>query len=153
MLVGLILVMRSSPVQVRPADDIEQSLLEEIFISSRADAGCYADRSVEPEHFAGLIDGEEVHIAEVGGQVVGFVSVWVSDSFIHHLYVLPQFQGQGVGSSLLRACEEKYHLPLSLKCDVCNLRAHRFYKNKGWIPRERGVGEHGAWERLNYFGA
>ncbi len=145
--------MHSSPVRVRPADDIDQGLLQEIFNSSRADAGCYADRSAKPEDFAGLIDGEEVHIAEVGGQVAGFASVWVSDSFIHHLYVLPQFQGQGVGSALLRVCEEKYGLPLSLKCDVCNLRARRFYKSKGWCPKETGVGEFGPWERLYYSGA
>ncbi|MBI3714517.1 MAG: GNAT family N-acetyltransferase [Betaproteobacteria bacterium] len=120
----------------------------DIFNSSRATAGCFSGKAVDRKGFAALVEGEEILVAESVGQVVGFVSVWVADRFIHHLYVLPQMQNKRIGSALLQACEAKYGHPLSLKCDICNLQAQRFYKSKGWSPQEAGIGEDGLWERL-----
>jgi len=96
-----------------------------------------------------MVEGEEVHLAVLEETIAGFVSVWVPDRFIHHLYVSAQYQSQGVGSALLQACEAMYGRPLSLKCDVRNHRAQRFYRSKGWFPRETGMGEEGPWEQLH----
>lgn len=139
----------SVPVRIRPAVTADQPLLCGIYTASRTAAGCYPGSPPDAAHFAGLIEGEEIQVAEIGGELAGFVSVWVADRFIHHLYVLPRFQRQGVGSALLRACVAGYGLPLSLKCDLCNLRARRFYAHKGWVATETGTGDHGPWERLS----
>jgi ribosomal protein S18 acetylase RimI-like enzyme len=140
--------MHSNLVQIRTPDDTEQDTLLDILNSSRANAGCFSGKAVDREEFAALVEGEAILIAESAGEIIGFVSVWVEDRFIHHLYVLPQFQTQGIGNALLEACEAKYGHPLSLKCDIHNRQAQRFYKSKGWLPRETGAGEDGPWERL-----
>jgi len=141
--------MRSESVEVKTAAGIDLAVLVDIFNSSRAGAGCYSGEEINTERFTESIEGEEVHVAVLRGKIVGFVSVWAAERFIHHLYVLPQYQGVGAGSSLLRICEEIYGLPLSLKCDTCNKYAQRFYRGKGWWSSDSGAGPDGPWERLH----
>lgn len=133
---------------IRRADDADLNALLDIFNAARADAGCFRGLPVDHGTFAALVEGEAVFLAEVDGGVAGFVSIWVADRFIHHLYVAPQFQSRGIGSALLRECQARHGRPLSLKCDVRNIRARRFYRNKGWLARETGNGDDGPWERL-----
>jgi len=135
-------------MKIRPAKSGELNALLDLYNSSRANVACYFVKDAGPTEFAALVEGEEIHIAVLEGAIVGFVSVWVADRFIHHLYVSPQYQARGVGSALLEACEAMYGHPLSLKCDTLNHQAQRFYRSKGWLPQETGVGENGPWERL-----
>ncbi|HDZ9270902.1 TPA: GNAT family N-acetyltransferase, partial [Vibrio cholerae] len=60
------------------------------------------------------------------GNVVGFISIWEPDNFVHHLYLATEYQGQGVGSMLLNCAKMKYG-NLSLKCMVQNQKALNFY--------------------------
>ncbi|HSH43847.1 MAG TPA: GNAT family N-acetyltransferase [Arenicellales bacterium] len=135
-------------MEVKPAKGADLALLVEIYNTSRANIGCYAGTALDPEQFAAVVDGEEVHVAVLEGTIVGFVSVWAAERFIHHLYVAPQHQGRGVGSELLRTCVMIYGVPLSLKCDMCNEHAQSFYRRKGWLPGEEGVGADGPWNRF-----
>lgn len=145
--------MRSNSVEVKAAEGVDLAILVDIFNSSRAGAGCYSSEELDIEGFSESIKGEEVHVAVLNGTIVGFVSVWTAENFIHHLYVLPQYQGLGVGGTLLRICEEIYGFPLSLKCDARNEHAQRFYREKGWSSSDKGVGRDGPWERLILFDA
>lgn len=140
--------MHFDSVKIRPAESIELTVLLDLFNSSRANVACYSTEEVGLEKFSVLVDGEGIHVAVLGGGIAGFVSVWVTDRFVHHLYVSPQYQSRGVGSALLQACEAMYGRPLSLKCDTLNHQAQRFYRNKGWLPQETGKGEDGPWEQL-----
>jgi len=140
--------MNSERATVRFSDRVEPEIIREVFNRSRAGTGCYGDTKLGMRDFGALLEGEAIHIAELNGKLVGFVSVWAVERFIHHLYVLPEHQGRGVGGALLKACEDIYGLPLSLKCDFCNEAARRFYRNRGWHPLEQGVGDNGPWERL-----
>lgn len=135
-------------VEVKTAEGVDFAVLLDIFNSSRAGVRCYSRADIELESFLALIEGEEIHVAVLHGAIIGFVSVWPADQFVHHLYVLPEYQRRGAGSALLRLCEETYGLPLSLKCDTCNEQAQRFYRTKGWLPVEKGFGADGPWERL-----
>lgn len=141
--------MRVEPVGIRPAFADESSVLLDLFNSSRAGVGCYSGQEVDFATFTASIEGEEVHVAVLGEMVVGFISVWAADRFIHHLYVSPDHQSCGVGTALLDACRNIYGLPLTLKCDACNHKARRFYRNKGWQPKETGFSEHGPWEQYH----
>ncbi|WP_305906462.1 GNAT family N-acetyltransferase [Methylomarinum sp. Ch1-1] len=135
-------------LNIRMPVEEEKTRLLEIFNSARLSAGCFTEDPLDLAEFSRRINGEVVHVAEIGGQIAGFVSVWEAQAFIHHLYVCPRFQGQGLGKALLQMCERRYGRPLSLKCICANRRALGFYRRNGWISKGSGSGVDGAWERL-----
>lgn len=133
-------------IEARP-EDVGEIVLA-IMNSSRHAARCFKKPSVELDELTSALEGEVIYLAEIGGRFVGFVSVWVPDHFIHHLYVLPEFQRRGIGSRLLEHCQREYGRALSLKCEISNMAAQRFYRSKGWVSMECGTGIDGPWERF-----
>ncbi|KAA3654644.1 MAG: N-acetyltransferase [Proteobacteria bacterium] len=131
---------------IRPARSRDAGALLALYNAARAGAGCFSGPDAELAEFLGAIDGEAVHVAMVAGEIAGFVSVWVPERFIHHLYVSPAYQRAGIGRALLRLCEARYGRPLSLKCVTRNVRARCFYQQCGWRCEGGGVGEDGPWE-------
>jgi GNAT superfamily N-acetyltransferase len=64
-------------------------------------AGVKADAN-----FARASRGEAVFVChDPEGRLVGLLSVYVPESFIHHVYVDPEFERQGVGTALLSSLE------------------------------------------------
>ncbi|MDK9736018.1 GNAT family N-acetyltransferase [Vibrio sp. D404a] len=76
-------------------------------------------------------DGEETWIAMEQGKVIGFVSIWRPDNFIHHLFVSPKKLKQGIGVELLNHAKELCG-SLTLKCLVQNSNAIQFYLSQGF---------------------
>ncbi len=58
-------------------------------------------------NFAHVSQGEAVFVCHgPEGRLVGLLSAYVPESFIHHVYVDPEFERQGVGTALLdRLCQ------------------------------------------------
>ena len=82
--------------------------------------------------------GERIWVAEVKSHIVGFISVCEAESFIHHLFVLPAYASQGVGSQLLAICLSYISRPATLKCVSANTNGLSFYKQKGWKTIDYG---------------
>lgn len=93
-------------------------------------------------------EGERIWVAEFAGQLVGFISAWEPDNFIHHLFVLPTFSGKKIGSALLSTCLENIGRPAQLKCVSANADALRFYRAKGWQTVSRGVSSDGEYQLM-----
>lgn len=75
--------------------------------------------------------GEEIWVALESGEVIGFISIWEPDSFVHHLFVSPQWLKCGVGLQLLNLAKQRYS-ELSLKCLTQNSNATDFYRSQGF---------------------
>lgn len=75
---------------------------------------------------------DEVWIAEETGVIVGFVSIYVPDNFIHNLFVHPKSQGKGIGKQLLQVAEENLARPMTLKAAIDNPKSFSFYEKYGW---------------------
>ncbi len=88
---------------------------------------------------------EHILVALSNDDLIGFVSVWVADKFIHHLYVDEKFQNQGVGTLLLKAVIDKFGHQVRLKCAERNKKAIYFYKKKGFLEIEKGQSESGSY--------
>jgi len=112
---------------------------------------------VEPNRFReGDFDketeGEIITVAFAGELVIGFISVWEPESFIHHLYVLPEYQNMGIGKLLLSHALETLDMPVRLKCLQKNQRALNFYKTGGWKSKEEGKDDLGEYALLEFVG-
>jgi len=74
-------------------------------------------------------------VAEIENTVVGFSYADNCDSLIWALFVLPEYEGRGIGKGLLKLA---VHWPLGLGNDsvklgtAANTRADRFYAAQGW---------------------
>lgn len=95
--------------------------------------------------------GEIICVATAdAGAVVGFVSVYRNDSFVHHLYVHPDARGQTVGQALLDSLQDWLPQPWRLKCVRKNAGALRFYLRGGWNEIGSGTSEQGAFAILAF---
>jgi len=81
---------------------------------------------------------EAVYLAESNGQILGILSLYRPEAFVHCLYVDLPAQGLGVGTALLAHAAKEARGPLSLKVDEPNTRALAFYKQLGFIERDNG---------------
>lgn len=89
------------------------------------------------QDFLNAAADESVHVAVADARIVGVASVFEPDDFIHSLYVAER--GEGVGKALLDHVAARAKGPLSLKCQVQNLRARAFYAREGFREMERGA--------------
>lgn len=93
---------------------------------------------------------EFILVAYVGNKLAGFVSAYMPDNFIHHLYVDAIYQKQGVGTALLNAILEKLKFPVGLKCLENNTSAVAFYEKHGFRYVEKGVSMEGVYILFKY---
>lgn len=96
--------------------------------------------------------GEYALVAHIGNEVVGFVSAYLPDNFIHHLYIDKSYQKQGIGTELLKATLEKLKFPVSLKCLENNESAIAFYARHGFKPIKKGISLEGVYILFEYQG-
>lgn len=138
-------------MEIRSVTDADWESISEIYNSVRREQFPWISHgAINADDVLRDTDGEDVHVGFEGEQLVGFVSVWRPDSFIHHLFVALPFQGHGVGEQLLRFACDTYPSPLRLKCVKVNERAVRFYDRNRWIVVDEGTSEDGVFLLMEY---
>lgn len=98
--------------------------------------------------FGAQVAGEDILVAADGNQVVGFLSLWRPDAFVHFLHVDRSWRRRGIGKRLLAAARSEVRRPLELKCLVANRAALRFYQGLGWQPTGTAEGTAAPYVRL-----
>jgi GNAT superfamily N-acetyltransferase len=133
-------------IKIIESSDSDLDALQHLFFKTRRETFLWVDASeFNLSDFQKETKGEYILAAYADKMLVGFVSVWAADNFIHHLYVDENYQNQNIGTQLLKAVIDKFNLPLRLKCQEKNTRAVCFYKRKGFIEKERGYSETGPY--------
>ena len=85
-----------------------------------------------------FLPANEVWVADECGQVTGYVGF--DSDWIHHLYVLPDFQGRGTGPLLLAKAMADGR-SRRLWTFQRNTRARKFYEDRGFVAVEFTEGE------------
>lgn len=128
----------------RRKDDCPE--LRNLFLKVRQATFLWTDSSTfSLMDFDKATQGEYILVALSDDKLIGFISVWLTDHFIHHLYVDESYHNCGVGTKLLNKVIEEIGLPLGLKCLEVNQKALEFYKRKGFVEKEKGISEDGAY--------
>ena len=94
-----------------------------------------------------------VTVAELDGTVVGMASVGPHENYLvlWKLYVLPEYQGQGIGSALVEsvvASANGVHPEIRISYLIGNTLAQGFYRGKGFVEISREPGCHGVPESV-----
>jgi GNAT superfamily N-acetyltransferase len=85
-----------------------------------------------------VLPRQEVWVAEAGGKVVGVTSL--EGEMVQQLYILPGYQGIGIGSALLALAKSRRPGGLRLYAFQRNTRARTFYEHRGFTPIAFGDG-------------
>jgi GNAT superfamily N-acetyltransferase len=128
---------------IRPFIESDRPALRELFMLTRDATFTWAAGTHRLEDFDRATEGETIFVACWDETAVGFASVWELDSFLHNLFVHPDYQGRGIGKALLAACQMVFHRAPTLKCQQRNVRALEFYERQGWRVVEAGASEEG----------
>ena len=106
--------------------------LRQLYFESRLNTFTWLDSTeFELNNFDRDSDGEQIWVARDAGEIVGFISIWKPESFIHNLFVSPHHLRSGIGSTLLDFSKQRYSV-LSLKCLIENKNAVNFYQSQGF---------------------
>lgn len=124
--------------QVRPAVEKDAVSCAAIHRAALTTAMPFMPRihTVEEDHiyFANILSEQMCWVMERKGRVLGFIAL--RDSWVNHLYVLPRYQGIGIGTVLLDMAKEISPRSLQLWTFQENLRARTFYGRHGFIEVE-----------------
>lgn len=134
---------------IRPAELGDVEAINTIFAEAITHAQWLAPGAKSNPDFTKVSEGEAVVVCcDQEDDVLGFVSVYEPDSFVHHLYVAQDCQGQGVGTALLDSLNAWVPMPWHLKCVARNGSALAFYLAYGWVEENRGQGPEGPYVLL-----
>lgn len=136
--------------KVRIKRDSDAQALEQIFRMNRGSEVIWLNQNRPTDNLAEQSEGEMIIVAESERQILGFISVWEPERFIHHLYVHKEHQGIGIGRALVDEVAHRYPGDLSLKCVKLNHEAMGFYLNTGWREVSTGVGPDGEYALLKH---
>jgi GNAT superfamily N-acetyltransferase len=86
-----------------------------------------------------VLPQQAVWVAEVDGRLVGVASL-DRDDMLTQLYILPGYQGAGIGSALLATAKAARPGGFGLFAFQRNTRARRFYERRGFVAIAFGDG-------------
>lgn len=133
-------------MEIREITKNDYKPLRTLFLKERQTTFSFIDTSdFHLNDFDRGIQGEYVLVAILNEIPIGFISIWLPNNFIHHLYVDKKYHGKGIGTQLLKATIDKTKLPITLKCLKNNKKAVDFYRKKGFIEKGKGHSEHGEY--------
>ena len=140
-------------VEIVEFSEPDRARLNELYAEVRnANFSNYNAQDESLSTFDNVTQGELILVAKSSNSIVGFVSAWQPDNFIHNLYVDSNYQNQGIGIQLLNAMALKLSYPLTLKCLKENIAATRFYKRHGWNVIGAGKSNDGDYLLFEYNG-
>lgn len=131
---------------VEEAKNVNLPHLRTIFLKERQRTFTEQDKSeFKLEDFDKQTQGEYILNALIDDIPVGFISIWMPNNFIHHLYVDIKHQGKNIGTHLLKVAIQKTTFPITLKCLASNTKAIEFYLKKGFIEKSKGNSGNGTY--------
>lgn len=140
-----------SDILVLEATQSNYEKLREIFFNVRKNAFHWMEpEKLKLSDFDESTKDELILIAQIKNEIVGFVSIWVPEKFIHNLFVVEDFQGQGVGTVLINEAIERIGLPLTLKCVKSNIKAFNYYVSHNWKIEKEDMSSDGPYYLMKY---
>lgn len=130
-------------IQIRRADPQDADAIAHVHRTSMRTAMPYLPDLHTPEEDRRwvktiLLPNQTVWVAEDAGEIVGMAAM--HEGWLNQIYILPEYQGMGVGSALLAKAIEANPAGLTLWAFQRNDRARAFYERRGFVAVEFGDG-------------
>lgn len=120
-------------IKIREITHQDKLRLRQLYLESRRTTFYWDDPELmHLEDFDRDTEAELVFVAELQQTIIGFISLYLPNNFIHCLFVDSNYKGQGVGHQLLMEAKQHLQRPMKLKCLSRNTSALAFYEREGW---------------------
>ncbi|MGP2408450.1 GNAT family N-acetyltransferase [Yersinia enterocolitica] len=138
-------------IKIRQYQESDRPFLRTLYLASRKAAFTWLDvEHFRLEDFDRSTIGETVLVAVDGDQHLGFASIFMEESFLHHLFIAPELQQSGTGKALLQAAQQLFTSHGSLKCLAKNQQALAFYQKQGWVAIATGISNDGEYTLMHW---
>ncbi len=97
-----------------------------------------------------IVPNEQVWIAEISEQLVGFIALRENGGHLDQIFVSPEMQRQGVGTALLKKAQELLPAGITLDTLQRNSQARRFYEKHGFQPGRTGTNSINGHANITY---
>lgn len=122
------------PLVIRRFVESDRIPLRELFVRARNATFTWESPAKHKlTDFDQSTEDERVLVAWLDQTRVGFASIWEADSFLHNLFVHPDYLRRGIGKALLAHCAPYFDARPRLKCLKANANALGFYAAQGWV--------------------
>ncbi|RSZ56978.1 GNAT family N-acetyltransferase [Massilia atriviolacea] len=140
------MIIGTPTFQIRPALTTDVNAMFDVRTSVRENvltAGELFELGITPEFIAAEIERSPcAWVATVDTQVIGFSMIDLDTACLFAAFVLPEYEGLGIGTGLIKACESalfESH-PVAWLETAKSSRAAQLYRHLGW-GNETAVGE------------
>jgi len=138
-------------MNIRRFEETDRLILQKLYLEVRVSTFNWLDTSkFNLCDFDSSTLDENIWVAIYKNKIVGFVSVYQPDNFIHNLYVDDSMKNKGIGTLLLEEVLKNTTRPVSLKCISKNTKALSFYLAKGWKTVFEDEDKHGKYCLMHY---
>jgi GNAT superfamily N-acetyltransferase len=123
-------------IQLRPFVPSDASTLARVWHESWVSTGVPAAREIKREDLLArvqteLAQGWHVTVAEISGELVGFLALKLDERRLEQLFMAPKYKGPGIGARLFALAEEMMPRGFVLRTAAANIEARRFYEKRG----------------------
>jgi GNAT superfamily N-acetyltransferase len=136
---GMITLREASPADIGGISHVRGSVRENLLTPAQLENLGITKESVS----ASLLADRKGWVAEHAGEIVAFSMADRSDRSIFALFVLPAYEGRGLGSRLLELALQWLWLEGADRAWLAtapHTRAQRFYERRGWVHAGQGPG-------------
>jgi GNAT superfamily N-acetyltransferase len=123
-------------IHLRPFIPSDACALARVWYASWLSTGVPAAREITQEDLLARVRTEFaqgccVMIAQVEGELVGFLALKLEERRLDQLFVAPEQKGSGIGIRLFALAEEMMPRGFVLRTAAANIEARRFYEKRG----------------------
>lgn len=118
-------------ILVLPAKTADNAQLAKIYLHSRQETFAWV-KHPNFSDFERDSKNELILKAVLNNKIVGFISLYQQDNFIHLLFIDPAYMHLGIGGQLLAQIRQIATDLVTLKCVRKNTNALAFYKAQGF---------------------
>lgn len=124
-------------ITIRKAGINDHGELAQLYQDVRLESFHWQDTETMSRHdFVKDTVDEVITVAIIDDRIVGFISVFEPEGFVHLLFIATDHQGQGIGRQLIQSVQSDLDMDLSLKCVSSNHNALTAYEKMGWVRKE-----------------
>ena len=129
---------------IRPACAEEYDEVGRVWMDSWATTGIDAASELLLEQLRARVrhdvaNGWSLYVADISGVIAAMLALQLPDHNLDQLFVAPEYQGKGLGRTLMAFTRE--HLPdeIWLRCARENEKAWRWYEREGFMYEREAI--------------